>query len=368
MGAGRSVVWSAGIVLGLASPCDRGRGADGRGPPGRRHGLHPRRGRRARRVRRGPGAHRAQGPGAGHGERVRRRSLGAHPDEPARGRRRRGEEPVPRGRGGGLHREPAHRGRDRDRRRAGGVRGARGRLRRRERPRGPSGDRGRAALSPARGLGRDRSREAGEGPGLPVRPPGRGGEAGGQGRRAGGDGDRRLPVRRPRERGGRHALPPDRCHGQPREQRRAHAGRGRLRRRGRADEAGPGRDEPGRRLLGAGQRGQGLPRRERPQRPAAGRPGFGRACGTPSTGSGSRSSCPTGTRTSRPHASSRTRARWARSASAPIVWRPGGRSRRWRRRSSAGGSSRGSSRRRRRRAAGRRPDGESRSRGGGLPA
>ena len=42
----------------------------------------------------------------------------------------------------------------------------------------------------------------------------------------------------------------------------------------------------------------------------------------------------------------------------------------WRRRSSAGGSSRGSSRRRRRRAAGRRPDGEgpSRSRGGGFPA
>ena len=97
-------------------------------------------------------------------------------------------------------------------------------------------------------------------------------------------------------------------------------------------------------------------------------PAFGRACGTPSTGSGSRSSCPTATRTSRPHASSRTRARWARSASAPIGWRPGGRSRRSRRRSSAGGRSRGSSRRRRRRAAGRRPDGESRSRGGGLPA
>ena len=57
----------------------------------------------------------------------------------------------------------------------------------------------------------------------------------------------------------------------------------------------------------------------------------GRACGTPSTGRGSRSSCPTGTRTSRPRGSSPTAARSARSGSAPIGWRPAGRWRPWRR-------------------------------------
>ena len=138
---------------------------------------------------------------------------GLRPDEPARRRRQRSEEPFPRGRSGGLGREPAHRGRDRQRRRAGGVRGARGRIRRRERPRGPAGDSRRPAVPRPRGLGRARVRASGAGPGLPVRPPGRGGEAGGRGGRARGDGDRRAPSPpRARTSRARRALPPDGRH------------------------------------------------------------------------------------------------------------------------------------------------------------
>ena len=287
MGAGRSVVWSPGIVLGLLLHATAAVAQTDAARPGDAMAFIRVRGRRARRLRRGPGAVERKGAGAGDGERLRRRSLGARPDEPARGRRGRGEGPVPRGRGGGLGREPAHRGRDR---RAAARRGCSRRT-----WSASDAESDLAALQvtaadlPYLPLGDSDAVE----PGRPVKvlgfPFGRQVEVG---KRADAGVVPEVTVTagsfsaaRANEEGETRFLQtdatvnPGNSGGPMLDEDGYVVGR-------REDEAGPRRGEPGGRLLGAGERGQGLPRGERSPGASCRWRGCGRACATPSTGSG----------------------------------------------------------------------------------